>query len=93
MEPNYQNLDPDERTNKTLAIISIVLGIISICAGLLPPVGIIAGAISLFAGIRGRRSDSRRLGTIGIIIAAFAITLSIVYWIFLSLQKYITLPQ
>jgi hypothetical protein len=90
MEPNYLDLDPEERINKLLAFLSVILGASSICAGLYPPLGIIAGAISLYSGIRGRRSASRKVATFGIIISAFAITMSVVYWIFLAIQKYLT---
>jgi hypothetical protein len=91
MEPNYLDLDPEERINKLLAFLSVILGASSVCAGLYPPMGIIAGAISLFSGIRGRRSSSQKVATLGIIISAFAITMSVVYWIFLAIQKYLTL--
>ncbi len=91
MEPNYLDLDPEERINKLLAFLSVILGASSICAGLYPPLGIIAGGISLFSGIRGRRSLSRKIATLGIIISAFGITMSVVYWIFLGIQKYLTL--
>jgi hypothetical protein len=91
MEPNYLDLDPEERINKLLAFLSVILGASSICAGLYPPIGIISGAISLYSGIRGRRSSSRKIATLGIIISAFGITMSVVYWIFLAIQKYLTL--
>jgi apolipoprotein N-acyltransferase len=89
MEPNYLDLDPEERINKILAFLSVILGASSICAGLYPPLGIIAGVISLFSGIRGRRSASRKVATLGILISAFAITLSVIYWIFLAIKKYL----
>lgn len=90
MEPNYLDLDPEERINKILAFLSVILGASSICAGLYPPIGIIAGAVSLYSGIRGRRSASRKAATLGIFISAFGITVSVVYWIFLAIQRYLT---
>lgn len=91
MEPNYLDLDPEERINKILAFLSVILGGSSICAGMYPPIGIIAGLVSLYSGIRGRKSASRKAATFGIIISAFGITVSIVYWIFLAIQKSMTL--
>lgn len=82
MEPNYQNLDPEERTNKILAAISVFLGAISVCAGILPIIGMIGGLLGLLAGLRGRRSESRKLATAGVLISAFAMLISFVYAIF-----------
>jgi apolipoprotein N-acyltransferase len=90
MEPNYLDLDPEERINKILAFLSVILGASSVCAGLYPPLGIVAGAVSLYSGIRGRKSASKKGATFGIILSAFGITVSVVYWIFLSIQKYLT---
>lgn len=87
MEPNYQGLDPEERINKFLAVVSVLLGSASICAGIVPIIGVIGGAISLFAGIRGRRSESNKLATVGIVISAFALTVSVVYAIFVQIGK------
>lgn len=93
MEPNYLDLDPEERINKLLAFLSVILGASSICAGLYPPLGIIAGAISLFSGIRGRRSSSRKVANLGIIVSAFGITMSVVFWIFLAIQNYLKISS
>jgi hypothetical protein len=86
MEPNYMNLDPEERVNKLLALISVLLGAASVCAGIVPIVGIIGAAIGIFAGIRGRRSESRKIATLGIIVSAFAMTWSIVYAVFAQIS-------
>ncbi|MBA4375836.1 MAG: hypothetical protein C0401_06655 [Anaerolinea sp.] len=87
MEPNYLNLDPEERINKMLAAISILLGAASICAGIVPIIGIVGGLLGLFAGIRGRRSESRNIATAGVIVSAFAILISVVYAIFVQIGK------
>ena len=87
MEPNYDNLDPEERINKLLAVISVLLGSASICAGIIPIVGVIGGAIGLWSGLRGRKSESRSLATLGVIISAFALTISVVYAIFVQISK------
>ena len=34
MDPNYLDLDPQERINKILALFSVLIGTASICAGL-----------------------------------------------------------
>jgi hypothetical protein len=87
MEPNYDNLDPEERINKLLAAISVLLGAASICAGIVPIVGVIGGAIGLWSGLRGRKSGSRSLATLGVILSAFALTISVVYALFVQISK------
>lgn len=88
MEPNYDNLDPEERINKQFAVISVLFGSASVCAGIIPIAGIISGLIGLIAGIRGRKSDSKSLAILGVIISAFGMTISFVYAIFVYIAKY-----
>jgi hypothetical protein len=87
MEPNYLNLDPEERINKLLAAISVLLGVAGICSGIIPIAGIIVGALGLVAGLFGRKSESRALATAGVIISAFALLISFVYAIFVYIAK------
>jgi hypothetical protein len=87
MEPHYSNLDPQERNNRFLAVLSVLIGAASLCAGLLPIAGFITGAIGLFAGLRGRRSESKSLATLGVILSAFGLTLTLTYSIFLWISK------
>jgi hypothetical protein len=87
MEPNYLNLDPEERINKLLAAISVLLGVAGICTGIIPIAGIIVGALGLVAGLFGRKSESRALATTGVVISAFALLISFVYAIFVYIAK------
>lgn len=87
MEPNYLNLDPEERINKLLAALSVLLGVAGICAGIIPIAGIIVGLLGLVAGLFGRKSESRSLATVGVIISAFALLISFVYAMFIYIAK------
>ncbi len=87
MEPNYSNLDPQERNNRFLAVLSVLVGAGSICSGLLPIAGLVFGALGLFSGLRGRRSDSKNLATMGVILSAFGLTLTFTYSIFLWISN------
>ena len=87
MEPNYGSVDPEERTNKMLAALSFVLGIISLVAGLIPICGVVVSLAGIGVGQFGRRSESRRLATAGIILCIFGLILSVVYAIFVQVQK------
>ncbi len=87
MEPNYSSLDPEERLNKLLAIISVTIGIFSLCGGLIPIIGIVSGLLGIIAGIFGRRSESRKIALIGISISALGILISFVYALFLFIGR------
>jgi len=82
-EPDYNSLDPEERTNKFMALFSIALGIISLCAAMIPICG---GAISLAGiglGLLGLRSENRNMAMIGIAVCIFGVLISIVYAVML----------
>jgi hypothetical protein len=90
MEPNYSDLDPEERANRTWAWFSIILGISSLCTGIIPVVGIIISLLGIISGIAGRKSDNKKIAFVGIIISVLGITVSLVYSIFLLISKYST---
>lgn len=79
MQSNYDNLDPQERYYKILALTSITLGSLSICGGLIPIVGVVGGILGIVAGFFGRRSAAQKLANFGILISSFAITLALSY--------------
>lgn len=79
IEPDYSSLDPEEKTNRYLAMGSVALGVISLCLGQVPICG---GSLSLAGiglGIWGMRADSRRMAQIGIAICIFSLLTTIVY--------------
>ena len=84
MEPDYTSLDPEERTNKFLALFSVVLGVFSFCAGLIPIFGCIIGLIGIVLGYFGMRSEHRKIAIIGIIISSMGLLTSFVYMILRS---------
>jgi hypothetical protein len=87
LEPDYDSIDPEERTNKFLAIISAALGVISIFAALLPICGAITGIIGVVIGYFGIKSDSRRIAILGIVLSTLGILTSLVYMVLVSLNK------
>lgn len=89
MESNYDNLDPQERYYKILALTSVAVGSLSICGGLIPVVGMIGAIIGIVAGFYGRRSSAQKLANFGILISSFALTLSLTYGFFV----YISTPK
>jgi hypothetical protein len=79
MEPNYGSIDPEERTNKILAALSLIVGLSSVIAVLIPICGFVTGFAGIGLGIFGRRSESRKLATVGIAISVFGIIFSLVF--------------
>jgi hypothetical protein len=88
MEPNYGSIDPEERTNKVMAALSLILGLSSVIAVLIPICGFVTGLAGIGLGIFGRRSESRKLATVGIAISVFGIIFSVVYGYFKYIQNH-----
>lgn len=89
MDDQYDRLDPQERYYKILALTSVLFGSVSVCAGLVPFVGIIGSVIGIIAGFLGRKSESEKLANAGILISSFALTLSLAY----GFLTYLTGPK
>ena len=79
MDPNYLNLDPSERVNKIMALFSLLIGFASICAGIFPIAGLIGSVAGIVTGYFGRKSESRNLANIGIVVSCFALTVTLAY--------------
>ena len=88
MEPNYGKIDPEERTNKVFAALSLVLGFFSTIAVLIPICGFVIGLAGIGLGIFGRRSKSRKLATVGIAISVFGLIFSVVYAYMVYIQTH-----
>ena len=76
---DYTELDPEERTNKFMALFSIGLGIISLCAALIPMCGGASSLLGIGLGLFGLRSENRKLAMIGISVSILGLLISIVY--------------
>jgi hypothetical protein len=86
LEPDYDSLDPEERTNKFLAIMSAAVGIIGFCAGLIPIAGIIICFIGIVLGYFGMKSEHRKIAIVGIAISSLGLVTSTVFMILVSLH-------
>jgi len=87
MEPDYSGLDPDERYHKYMAIASVSLGIISLCAALIPICGIICSFAGIGLGILCRRSESRKLAVIGIGLSILGFMIAVTYQFLVYFKK------
>ncbi len=79
IEPDYSSLDPEEKTNRYLAMGAVALGVISLCLGQIPLCGGSLGLAGIGLGIWGMRSDSRRMAQVGIAICVLSLLTSVVY--------------
>ena len=79
MQTDPASLDPEERTNKFLALFSIALGILSIPGALLPVCGATAGLIGLVTGYFGLRSENRRMAYLGIAFSSIGLLTAMFY--------------
>jgi hypothetical protein len=86
LEPDYNSLDPEERTNKYLALISVALGILSIIAGLIPICGSITGLAGIGFGYFGMKSENRKIAIAGLFFSSLGILTSLTYMIIMSLR-------
>jgi hypothetical protein len=85
MEPNYGSVDPEEQRNKYMAAGSLILGVLSLCAGLIPIFGMVVSLAGIGVGLWGRRSEQKKLAAVGIAISVLGLILSVVY----AVMKYL----
>ena len=87
METDPASLDPEERTNKFLALASAALGVISLCAALIP---IFGGALALSGiglGLFGVRSESKNTARVGIALNVLGLLIAIFYALALAFAR------
>jgi Mn2+/Fe2+ NRAMP family transporter len=87
IEPDYSSLDPEEKTNRYLAMGSVAFGVISLCAALIPVCGASLSLAGIGLGIWGIRADSRRMAQVGIAICVFSLLTSIVYGVMVAFSQ------
>ena len=84
-EPESTNIKPMpvQTSDDNFALISLVLGILSLCASIIPICGILFGTIALVLGIKGNSSPQKAtMAKIGIALAILGILGSILWAIF-----------
>jgi len=79
------SLDPEERMNKFYALLSAALGILSLCASILPGCGAPLAIGGIVFGILGHRSENRKTATVGIALSVIGLLTAIVYVVFVQI--------
>lgn len=87
MEPDYGRLDPDERYRHYMALGSVSLGIISLCAGLLPICGIAISLTGITLGFLSRKSESRKMAITGIAFSILGFMTAVTYAFIVYFKK------
>ena len=70
METDPASLDPELRENKFLALMSAALGLISLCAAIVPFCGGLIATLGLFLGWRASRSGRDKVAIAGMVLCA-----------------------
>ena len=86
METDPASLDPELRTNKFLALMSASLGLLSLCAAIVPFCGGLIATLGLFLGMRVLRSGRDRLAVAGIALCVLGLLISVVYTAILAIK-------
>ena len=86
MQPDPASLDPEERLNKFYALFSAALGILSLCAALVPICGGGLAVAGLILGWLGIKSESEKIAIAGLIFSGIGLLISIVYAVFLAFR-------
>ncbi len=80
--------DPQERLHRFYALASAALGIFSLCAAVIPALGCVIGALGIFTGIWGRRSDRKRTAVVGISLSVIGLLTAILYSFLVYFSEY-----
>ena len=88
MQTDPASLDPEERLNKFYALLSAGLGVLSFCTGLIPALGTIFGIAGIVFGVLGRRSENKRMATVGMILSIIGALAAIIFSFLLYADRY-----
>lgn len=88
MQTDPASLDPEERLNKFYALFAVALGVLSFCTGLVPALGMIFGVGGIVFGLLGRRSERKRMATVGLIFSIIGALTALIFSILLYFEQY-----
>ena len=87
MSENFDNHDPELQSAGLYALASLALGIISLCAAIVPMCGGPASLAGVFFGVISSRVEKSRMATAGIWISSLGLLITVTYFVFLSIFK------
>jgi hypothetical protein len=87
MEPDPTSLDPELRNARFFAIASPALGLISLCAAIIPACGGITSVLGIILGYVSLKTEHSRAAVAGIALSVLGMLITITYTIFLLFFK------
>jgi hypothetical protein len=87
MDVDPASLDPQLRTARFFAIASPALGLISLCAAVIPICGGIASVIGIILGLSSLKTEHSRSAVAGVALSVLGLLIAITYALFIYLFK------
>ncbi len=87
MEVDPDSLDPELRTARFFAIASPALGLISLCAALIPVCGGVASVLGILVGFYSLKVEHSKSAIVGIALSILGMLISISYALFIYFFK------
>jgi hypothetical protein len=87
MDVDPDSLDPQLRTARFFAIASPALGLISLCASLIPVCGGIASVLGIILGLSSLKTEHSRSAVAGVALSVLGLLIAITYGLFVYFFK------
>ena len=87
MDVDPQSHDPELRSAGLYALASAALGVISLCAAIIPMCGGITSLAGLAFGVVSWRVEESKLAKAGIALSILGFLITVTYFVFLSVFK------
>jgi len=82
VQTDSASLDPEERQNKFFALLSVALGLFSLCGSIIPVCGAGLSILGILFGVFGRKSENYRIAQVGTALSALGLLIAVMYAIF-----------
>ena len=87
METDPTSLDPELRTARFFAIASPALGLISLCAAIIPVCGGVSSVLGIILGMVSLKTEHSRSAIAGVALSVLGMLITITYALFLYFFK------
>jgi hypothetical protein len=87
MEVDPSSLDPQLRNARFFAIASPALGLISLCAAIIPVCGGTASVLGIVLGLSSLKTEKSKTAMAGVVISILGMVITITYAMFLLFFK------
>ena len=87
METDPASLDPQLRTARFFAIASPALGLISLCAAIIPICGGVAGLLGIILGLSSLKTEHSKSAIAGVALSLLGMLIAITYALFVYFFK------